>query len=269
MTGPLRALHWKRGIPNDRAMSTTAEGPLAQYESMRDFTRTPEPASGAPEGRNLRFVVQKHAASRLHYDVRLEVDGVLKSWPTPKGPSLDPREKRFAAMVEDHPLDYADFEGIIPEGSYGAGEMIVWDTGVYLARRGGRPLIRRPGRGEPADARGAGGRQALVHAEGAQDAGLVDARANQPRAKRLAAHKTPGPTRRHGARHPGRGPLRVLRPHRRGPEAGAPSPSRGPPAGQPGAVPRSAEADAGPVDRAARSHTRAGSSSPSSTATGP
>ena len=118
-------------------MSRTDEGPLAQYESMRDFSRTPEPTTGRAKGRNLRFVVQKHAASRLHYDVRLEIDGVLKSWPVPKGPSLDPREKRFAAMVEDHPLDYADFEGIIPEGSYGAGEMIVWDTGVYSPDEGG------------------------------------------------------------------------------------------------------------------------------------
>ena len=112
-------------------MPSTDKGPLAQYESMRDFSRTPEPTTGRATGRNLRFVVQKHAASRLHYDVRLEIDGVLKSWPVPKGPSLDPREKRFAAMVEDHPLDYADFEGIIPEGSYGAGEMIAWETGVY------------------------------------------------------------------------------------------------------------------------------------------
>ena len=124
-------------IANHSAMSGANEGPLAQYESMRDFSRTPEPAAGGAAGRNLRFVVQKHAASRLHYDVRLEIDGVLKSWPVPKGPSLDPREKRFAAMVEDHPLDYAGFEGIIPEGSYGAGEMIVWDAGVYSPDEGG------------------------------------------------------------------------------------------------------------------------------------
>lgn len=141
---------------------------LSEYERKRDLDATPEPgpkqkppgtrgkpeersAKGPRPGRRLRhprFVIQKHAASSLHYDLRLEIAGALASWAVPKGPSLDPRDRRLAMRTEDHPLGYLEFEGVIPAGSYGAGPMIVWDRGVFeniSETRRGEPLTLSEG----------------------------------------------------------------------------------------------------------------------------
>jgi bifunctional non-homologous end joining protein LigD len=127
--------------------------PLDAYHRKRDFRRTPEPAGGTATDGGGRFAVQRHAARRMHYDFRLELDGTLKSWAVPKGPSLDPAEKRLAVHVEDHPLEYGDFEGTIPAGEYGAGEVILWDRGHWT------PV------GDPADGYRRGKLKFVLHGE--------------------------------------------------------------------------------------------------------
>ncbi|MFZ0571905.1 MAG: DNA polymerase ligase N-terminal domain-containing protein, partial [Rhodomicrobium sp.] len=121
----------KRAAPSEAKRG--AEGDLSRYREIRDFSKTPEPSGKlAPgTGGQLHFVIQKHAARRLHYDLRLELGGVFKSWAVARGPSLDPHEKRLAIQVEDHPIDYGDFEGIIPKGEYGGGTVMIWDRGFW------------------------------------------------------------------------------------------------------------------------------------------
>lgn len=137
----------KRPASKRKAASSKSK-PLAEYKRKRDFTKTAEPEGKATRRRStrgLKFVIQKHAASHLHFDFRLELDGVMKSWAVPKGPSYDPTVRRLAMEVEDHPIEYNTFEGTIPKGEYGGGTVMLWDRGTYESEDGGGPDALRDG----------------------------------------------------------------------------------------------------------------------------
>ena len=194
-----------------------APATLSAYGAKRDFRETPEPglASTRPHEKPI-FVVQEHHATRLHYDFRLEVEGVLKSWAVTKEPSFDPAVKRLAVRVEDHPLAYADFSGKIPEGHYGAGEVFLWDRGAFENLDTSRTL---------AEGIDAGKLSFALH--GAKLKGrfsLVRMRGERPPGE-LAAHQEPGPTRevrerRRGFRPPGKDDAVTERPRCEGPTQG-------------------------------------------------
>src|ERR1700761_3862947 len=128
-------------MPKSKAVARKTQASLARYQAKRDFAQTAEPSGrlDVASSDRLRFVIQKHAASHLHYDLRLELDGVFKSWAVTKGPSIDPATKRLAVEVEDHPLDYGDFEGTIPKGQYGGGTVQLWDRGFWAPLEGRNP----------------------------------------------------------------------------------------------------------------------------------